>query len=991
MDTNRLEVAFATRYGAEGDRRIWSKHSHLGGRGAPGGGDGRGGVKPGAGAGVGDGGAAASRPRTAREAAKERHAAREEARRAAGLAIEEDAQKDPKLAEFLELMRPRAARPIWADGGDAAFEQAVAAGGAGGGDGGEGVGGGGGEGIGGGGDAGVPDAASSDDEYEDLSRASRGGARDELDEAALAALAEAPLDPLVAAKDVSDMDYLKSRVKASFSDDNDDAAGTGDEDDEDAAFLRRAGMHVDRGSEEEGEDDEDEDKNKKGKGRTKGERATVSAAIAPGAPGASTTAPETSASTPADAPSSFSPPSLPSPPPSPRSSRPPLPDASVTGRLFVRNLPFGATEEELRAFFEPYGSVEEVHLPLDATTRKNRGFALIGFVDPSDATKALAAADAAPFQGRLLHVLPGRPKRVPDADEGEGGEKKGGNGSNGADAAEEERRRKGNYKAEAAAARRAGAGSASDAKSWNALYARPDAVAEAVAAHYGVTKADLFDPTAGDPAVRMALGEAAVLAATKAALRAQGVRVSALERAAAQRDADVVGKSRDAFLIKNLPYSVTEQELAELLSTRGELDRLILPPSRVLALARFAAPADARRAFKHLAYRKLGDAPVYLEWAPADVFLTAEEAAQEAAAGTATGAAKAAAEVKAAQEAETQRRAIAEAMFAAKKKASAHDDGDDDADNALGNDGDRALAGKTSSAAKGAASASAPATPATRSAVAAEVAAAQTAAPLEASAAVDLATPTLFVKNLAFATTDEGLRKAFEKLVLRAQREAAAEAGGKDGTAAAAKGSAPRPDPSALRSARVARRPAPRPEAPGKPPKMVSAGYGFVEVASEALASRVLKLAQGLTLDGHRLVVAPSDREGTSGGARTVAASTSSDGQPKLLVKNVPFQATRKELAALFGAFGDLKSVRLPKKFDGSHRGYAFVEYASMQEAQEALKGAGGTHLYGRRLVVDWAADQALGLDEERERTAKRSRAEGAGAARGNGKRTRGR
>lgn len=63
---------------------------------------------------------------------------------------------------------------------------------------------------------------------------------------------------------------------------------------------------------------------------------------------------------------------------------------------------------------------------------------------------------------------------------------------------------------------------------------------------------------------------------------------------------------------------------------------------------------------------------------------------------------------------------------------------------------------------------------------------------------------------------------------------------------------------------------------------------------------------------------------------------------------------------------------RLPKKFDGHHRGFAFLEFTTKQEAANALEGVGGTHLYGRRLVVEYAAadDEGAGLDELRAKTA---------------------
>jgi multiple RNA-binding domain-containing protein 1 len=53
-----------------------------------------------------------------------------------------------------------------------------------------------------------------------------------------------------------------------------------------------------------------------------------------------------------------------------------------------------------------------------------------------------------------------------------------------------------------------------------------------------------------------------------------------------------------------------------------------------------------------------------------------------------------------------------------------------------------------------------------------------------------------------------------------------------------------------------------------------------------------------------------------------------------------------------------LKKVRLPKKFDGNHRGFCFIEFVTRKDAISAVKALSRTHLYGRRLVIEWA-DQA--------------------------------
>ena len=78
----------------------------------------------------------------------------------------------------------------------------------------------------------------------------------------------------------------------------------------------------------------------------------------------------------------------------------------------------------------------------------------------------------------------------------------------------------------------------------------------------------------------------------------------------------------------------------------------------------------------------------------------------------------------------------------------------------------------------------------------------------------------------------------------------------------------------------------------------------------------------------------------------------------KLVVRNVPFEATAAEVEEVFKTFGSLKSVRLPKKVQGSHRGFAFVDFSTKEEATKAYDAlCHSTHLYGRRLVLEWAEE----------------------------------
>ncbi|KAK9825631.1 hypothetical protein WJX81_001303 [Elliptochloris bilobata] len=564
-----------------------------------------------------------------------------------------------------------------------------------------------------------------------------------------------------------------------------------------------------------------------------------------------------------------------------------------TGRLFVRNLPYAATEADLVEAFGEHGELEEVHLVVDKATRKSRGIALVQFVEPADAAAAAAALDGAIFQGRLLHVLPAR---APPAKAAAKGGDQNGAGEAADDAAGASQAAGGGggdpkptgFKAAREAARRADAGNRA---AWNTLFMRPDTVAAAVAAHYGVSKAELLDRDAEDLPARMALGEVHVVALTKRALGEAGADVAALEAAAAAGGSAAasaaVPRSATALLAKNLPYAVTEAELAELFGACGPLARLVLPPTRALALVEFEDAADARRAFRALAYKRLHHVPLYLEWAPAGVFAAAPPAAGVRVSVKDRDGGAAPTLAAAGKEEEEEGRTAAAAAAAADAARDGGGDGDDDV----------AAAGESA---------------------------------------------TIYVKNLAFGTARGALAAHFDAAV--------SGAGGR------------------VRSARVSTR-------KGADGKELSAGFGFVECSSEEVAKAALRQMQGSVLDGHKLVLRLSMRKDGAAADPAKAAAKAPGKGTKLVVRNVAFEATRKDIVALFGPFGQVKSCRLPKKFDGSHRGFAFVDFLTKQEAAAAAAAVAGTHLYGRRLVVEWAAAEE-GLDELRAKTAARSRAD---------------
>jgi cold-inducible RNA-binding protein len=78
--------------------------------------------------------------------------------------------------------------------------------------------------------------------------------------------------------------------------------------------------------------------------------------------------------------------------------------------LFVGNLDFGATEESIRALFEPHGAVESVRLMTDRDTGRSRGFAFVEMRDAAEADRAITALSGANVGGRPLTVNEARPK-----------------------------------------------------------------------------------------------------------------------------------------------------------------------------------------------------------------------------------------------------------------------------------------------------------------------------------------------------------------------------------------------------------------------------------------------------------------------------------------------------------------------------------------------------------------------------------------------------
>ncbi|KAJ5084814.1 hypothetical protein NUU61_009393 [Penicillium alfredii] len=488
-----------------------------------------------------------------------------------------------------------------------------------------------------------------------------------------------------------------------------------------------------------------------------------------------------------------------------------------SARLFVRNLAYDTTEADLQPLFAPFGKIEEIHIAFDTRATTSKGFAYVQYADADAAVDAYQALDGKHFQGRLLHILPASAKKTYKIDEYE--------------------LSKLPLKKQKQIKRRMDASSSTF--SWNSLYMNTDAVMSSVAERLGVSKSDLLDPTSSDAAVKQAHAETHVIQETKAYFAANGVNIDAFK----ERE-----RGNTAILVKNFSFGVKIGDLRKLFEPYGQMIRLLMPPSGTIAIVEFARPDEAQKAFKGLAYRKLGDSILFLEKAPKNLFDSTS------APSTLTSETRG----------KSQGFSVAD-TFAADEPT----------------DG--------------------------------------------------LATSTLFVKNLDFSTTNERFLEVFRPL---------------DGFV----------------TGRIKTKPDPK-----NPGQTLSMGFGFAEFKTKAQAQAALAAMNGYKLDQHELVIRASHKgmDAAEERRREDTAKKIAARRTKIIIKNLPFQTSKKDIKSLFETYGKLRSVRVPKKMDRSTRGFGFADFESAREAENAMDALKNTHLLGRRLVLEFANEEAVDPEEE--------------------------
>jgi len=89
--------------------------------------------------------------------------------------------------------------------------------------------------------------------------------------------------------------------------------------------------------------------------------------------------------------------------------------------IYVGNLPYRTSDEDLNALFAPFGEVESARVITDRETGRSRGFGFVEMADDEQALAAIEGLNGSDFQGRPLTVNQARPRAAGGPGGGSGG------------------------------------------------------------------------------------------------------------------------------------------------------------------------------------------------------------------------------------------------------------------------------------------------------------------------------------------------------------------------------------------------------------------------------------------------------------------------------------------------------------------------------------------------------------------------------------------
>jgi RNA recognition motif-containing protein len=80
-------------------------------------------------------------------------------------------------------------------------------------------------------------------------------------------------------------------------------------------------------------------------------------------------------------------------------------------KMYVGNIPYNVSEEDLRELFSEYGEIESLKIMQDHFTNRSKGFGFIEMVNEEDAKRAIASLNGKDFKGKSLTVAEAKPQQ----------------------------------------------------------------------------------------------------------------------------------------------------------------------------------------------------------------------------------------------------------------------------------------------------------------------------------------------------------------------------------------------------------------------------------------------------------------------------------------------------------------------------------------------------------------------------------------------------
>ncbi|KAJ5652358.1 hypothetical protein N7507_009784 [Penicillium longicatenatum] len=149
-----------------------------------------------------------------------------------------------------------------------------------------------------------------------------------------------------------------------------------------------------------------------------------------------------------------------------------------------------------------------------------------------------------------------------------------------------------------------------------------------------------------------------------------------------------------------------------------------------------------------------------------------------------------------------------------------------------------------------------------------------------------------------------------------------------------------------------------------------SRGFGYAEFSDIADAVKAFEAKKGAELDGRTINLDyATARQNNQGGDRAQARASAygdqtSPASDTLFVGNLPFSATEDALRDVFAEQGSILGIRLPTDPEsGRPKGFGYVQYSSVEEAQAAHSQLAGTEIDGRPLRLDFSTPRPAGGD----------------------------